>query len=363
MLNKVLIFLFLTLIVINPSFAIGIYNPAGSETTYNFSSPTYVAASGVYNTSMRVTGSVTTNKPFLPNLNQEFLFNPGTDFIRFSFFDGVQTIDHTNGIVENFRNFTKVSTDSTGQITEINVLVKKSPFAANPGETDNLIGYALSKDAKYTFTSFGYGVQGITCAQAAVGECFDHKPNVTNLGITNTNHFTEVFSGSISYVPDTGPAGFVSFEAQGGQIVSNFSVAAADGTKPAGMYSPQGKISYTVSTAAPGGTATTQISFSSALPANFTLYKVDNAGVYTMIPQQAGADAWVQIDVNTIAITLTDGGTFDLDGVVNSSVTDPIVVMARVAATSIPTLSIWGLLILTAFIGLFGVNYKNRKKI
>ena len=68
-------------------------------------------------------------------------------------------------------------------------------------------------------------------------------------------------------------------------------VTAPDGNKPVGINFPYGKISYQV-TSPNNGTATVRLTFSTTLPAAFTVYKVDNAGNYTPIPENAGADGF-----------------------------------------------------------------------
>ena len=126
-----------------------------------------------------------------------------------------------------------------------------------------------------------------------------------------------------------------------GQYISSFSAAATVGTIPSGMQFPFGMISYQ-STSTVGGSQTVDMTFSSALPANTVLYKVDNAGAFTLIPKGAGANRWTQTNANTVAITLTDGGAFDLDGIANGVIVDPVVVgspAAPVAAATTATSS------------------------
>jgi len=110
------------------------------------------------------------------------------------------------------------------------------------------------------------------------------------------------------------------------EILSNFSAASTTGTTPpAGVSFPFGIVSYT--TTVTGGSQTVKLTFSTALPANLELYKVNNAGVYTLIPNGAGADQWTQVNATTVALTFTDGGAFDLDGnAANGVIIDPVAV-------------------------------------
>ncbi len=163
-----------------------------------------------------------------------------------------------------------------------------------------------------------------------------------------------------AYVPDPGhPGGSLGLSATG-QTLSGISITTADGSKPAGMVSPHGKIAYEV-TSPVGGSTTVTLTFSTDLPATFSVYKVDNAGNYTLIPQGAGADGfWHQVDANTLEITLKDGGIYDLDGSENGSIVDPIVILVNGMATSIPTLSLWSLLLLTSLLGIIGIKVRNK---
>ncbi len=87
------------------------------------------------------------------------------------------------------------------------------------------------------------------------------------------------------------------------------------------MVSPYGKISYKV-TSTVGGSTTVTLTFSTDLPTTFSVWKVDDDGEYTPIPQDApeGDGFWHQVDANTLQVTLKDGGVFDLDGTADGSI-------------------------------------------
>ena len=106
-----------------------------------------------------------------------------------------------------------------------------------------------------------------------------------------------------------------------GQTLSGVAAGAATGT-PKGVAFPLGTISYTT-TSAVGGSVTVRLTFSAALPTNMKLYKVDNNGTYTELPDSV----WTQVNTTTIDVTLTDGDpTTDLDGVADGSIEDPLAV-------------------------------------
>jgi len=149
--------------------------------------------------------------------------------------------------------------------------------------------------------------------------------------------------GEAVQVPLTGSAASVDVHAVG-QSISNFSATAVSGTPPAGVSVPLGVLSYTTTVPVGAISQTVNLSFSSALPANFVLYKVDHAGIYSIIPNGAGVDQWTQVDATTIALTLSDGGQFDLDGVINGIIIDPVAVGVPSApvAVAAPASSVGG---------------------
>jgi len=63
--------------------------------------------------------------------------------------------------------------------------------------------------------------------------------------------------------------------------------------------------------------------FSSDLPAELVIYKVDSNGNYNELP----TNLWTKVNATTVEIMLTDGDALtDQDGVANGSIVDPIAV-------------------------------------
>jgi len=144
------------------------------------------------------------------------------------------------------------------------------------------------------------------------------RVNVTAPGTTN--------GGTTAKVLLAGTGGTVDI-VSANEILSNFSAASTAGTTPpAGVSFPFGTVSY-ATTVTPGGSQTVNLTFSTALPANTVLYKVNAAGAYTLIPNGTGVDQWTQVNATTVALTFTDGGPFDLDGsATNGVIVDPVAV-------------------------------------
>ena len=107
-----------------------------------------------------------------------------------------------------------------------------------------------------------------------------------------------------------------------GQSLTQVTSSATGSGAPSGVDFPYGVISYQSTVATAGDAQTVRLTFSTPLPSQPVLYKVDVAGTYTVIP----ATQWTQVDGNTIDLTLTDGGSFDLDGVANGVIVDPLAV-------------------------------------
>jgi len=105
-------------------------------------------------------------------------------------------------------------------------------------------------------------------------------------------------------------------------LASAVTVNPVTGTPPADVTIPFGVIDYSVNVANKGDSVTISISLPTALPTNMVLYKVDNNGVYTLIPD----NLWTLSTDNTFELQLTDGGPFDLDGIANGIIVDPIAI-------------------------------------
>lgn len=113
--------------------------------------------------------------------------------------------------------------------------------------------------------------------------------------------------------------GTVNITTAAGELLSGVSATAATGG-PAGISFPFGMLSYRTSAPA-GGTVSVQMEFSSDLPTNLALYKVDNAGTY----RELAGSLWTRVNARRVDLALTDGDPLtDLDGVANASIDDPV---------------------------------------
>ena len=160
-----------------------------------------------------------------------------------------------------------------------------------------------------------------------------------------------VLNGILKFIPSTvtpNTQGTVSLTGGGtvnvsttttGASVNNTSIAASSVVNPpAGISFLFDVVSYKATVNNAGGSITTKLTYSSVIPsaADIVLYKVDFNGNYTRIP----ASQWQRVDNFTIALTLTDGGQFDLDGAANGEIIDPVALGSTASAsTTTPTTS------------------------
>jgi hypothetical protein len=79
---------------------------------------------------------------------------------------------------------------------------------------------------------------------------------------------------------------------------------------------PDGMFSFRITGVPVGGTVTVFITLPSGIPANGEYWKYDSTNGWYEIP-------YTLVSADTIAITLTDGGTGDSDGIANGTITDP----------------------------------------
>jgi hypothetical protein len=107
---------------------------------YSYTGPNFTNTTGVlHTTDMRVTGAFVTSSPIPPNSDD---FDINGIVTSWSFNDGVQTINSSNGVIYPFDQFI-VSTDELGNISGISIQAFVAPIGTNIGDTDNFIWISL----------------------------------------------------------------------------------------------------------------------------------------------------------------------------------------------------------------------------
>ena len=133
---------------------------------------------------------------------------------------------------------------------------------------------------------------------------------------------TSTNNGSTVQLLLTGGVGTVDIYSAG-EVLFNASSAIISGTPPVSVNFPFGVIDYYTSVATLGAKKVVRLTFSTALPANLVVYKVDAGGSYTALANTL----WTQVNANAIDVTLTDGDVLtDLDGISNGVIHDPLAV-------------------------------------
>ncbi len=136
-------------------------------TTYTYTGDNFTQASGAYTQSMRVTGTLVTSSPIPPNYEGDI----SGILTSWSFYDGVQTIDSSNGeLSPGYPPL--VSTNEQGVIVESFLAFFLSPIATAVGDTDSYIGVIFGISG---------GVVGAVCLTVSEGVC-DTYQEPTSIG-------------------------------------------------------------------------------------------------------------------------------------------------------------------------------------
>jgi hypothetical protein len=166
---------------------------------------------------------------------------------------------------------------------------------------------------------------GVVFAPKSVGAISDNlaitsddpdQPNVNVLlsgtGLDNVKPAVTAATGTGTITVDT--SGNPGTSVSGIQALVDTDPSLNQTDKPTGVTFPHGLVSFTVNNVAPGGTITVEITFPAPIPAGSKYYKVNAGGFFEF----AGA----VISGSTVTLTLTDGGSGDLDAI-PGTITDP----------------------------------------
>ncbi len=170
-------------------------------------------------------------------------------------------------------------------------------------------------------------------------------------------------------VGGTGPAGArLTLTGSNGNSDPNCGLVSAaflsPGPTPPGGDSVVGlPVSFTVAGCTPGATVTLSLDLGTNLPAGASVYKfgptaADTTPHWYPLP---GAS----INGSTLSFSVTDGSAGDSDLIVNGSITDPVAALKAPppVASPIPALSVWGVALLSAMLGLVsGWPWRRRRR-
>jgi hypothetical protein len=130
---------------------------------------------------------------------------------------------------------------------------------------------------------------------------------------------------------------------------------------PAGVTFPGGATKVVLNTGAQGTSATVILRFSS-IPAGAQLYKYGKENGIGDTNTWFAYPANIDVGAGTVTYTLTDGQRGDNDWTANSVIDDPVALGVNSVVASIPTLSEWGLIILSTLMALFGLVWMRRRQ-
>lgn len=142
----------------------------------------------------------------------------------------------------------------------------------------------------------------------------------------------------------------------GNRSLTAISTSARPGTVPGNMGAPYGAFAFTATGVPIGGTEA------------FELYVPYNTAIVGALKQNRTTGKWEDVATSVthvgttktkITFSLTDGGAYDADGLANGQIQDPVVPF--VLATGVPTLSEWGMLLLSGLLLATGLTLSRRR--
>lgn len=266
---------------------------------------------------------------------------------------------------------------STGAVTVTMARASQSiSFGAAPslnyvGASGNVSASGGASGLPVTFTSATPGVcsiSGASVTRLAAGTCSiaaSQAGNGNYLPATATQDIGMVVSTSYTGPSATGSgsvtASFTGGGASCGFAVSRFIALASVATPPpAGIAFPHGLFDFSTSGCTPGSTLAFTISYPLTLPSDTQYWK------FGPTPGNA-TPHWYALPATisgaSVRFNITDGGVGDDDLSINGSIVDQGGPGASDAAgvTGIPTLSEWGMLMLTGLLALFGLRQMRRR--
>lgn len=215
-----------------------------------------------------------------------------------------------------------------------------TPTVAASGATVTVNGAAVASGAASSPLSLNIGANTVTVVGTA--------PN----GSTTRTYTIAATRAALQSVVDTASGMVVSISNSSPTCTltaSSFAPASSAATAPpAGFSFPYSMAAFTAAQCDTGSVLTVTLTFPNPVPQGAVLMKYNPAATP---PWQPFTPA---INGNQVVYTINDGGVLDLDSAVNGQFVDPVVLAVPLAATGIPTLNEWGLLLLSALAGMLG---------
>jgi len=228
---------------------------------------------------------------------------------------------------------------------------------------------ATSASDRFTYKSVGTCGSGAGVAHVikptanlcAIGSASSVIEGATNWSWTCTGTYSQA-SCTAPFQPTPGNtnSGAIAVTGANGWTIQSASFVAPPaiaGPVPAGTTFPYGLTSLTLTGGVVGSQATVTITYASPLQANAVYYKYNpNTSTWSVFPNAV-------ISGNTVTLTLTDGGVGDDDSAANGVIVDPggLGFPPSGASAAVPTLSQWGMILLTFIIMSAGLYQVRRR--
>lgn len=280
-------------------------------------------------------------------------------------------LNTSTGVISGTPSATQISTTYTvtgtgansGSATATVSIAVASPHGAcGPAAGQRFIATptaGLCTTGTPSAVSSAAGQYGWTCAGLPGGTTASCTANWASVASGGSGSSGGTGSGNL-LVPATGNNNWVL--AAGASFTAATSVATPP---PAGTVFPQGLASFQLTSGAPGSSARVTVQYTQAIPEGAVYMKYGKSpDGYNCAGAACQQDHWYQLptalavfapDRMSVTLTLTDGGLGDSDAVA-SQITDPggPVVLTATALQGIPTLSEWGVIVLSGLLALAG---------
>ena len=194
-----------------------------------------------------------------------------------------------------------------------------TPASTDTTTTTTTTAAATTTTAAATTTTTTMG-GGPTTTTTATPTTTSTTASSSTTGATTTTTLPPSSGESVT-VPTEGGNDTVKITTEAGETITGVSTSAVTNV-PRGTEYPFGAISYKT-TSSKGGTVTMRFKFSSDLPKDLQVDKIDKKGNKIRLPKEL----WTKINARTLDVKVTDGDSLtDLDEKKNSSIEDPIAV-------------------------------------
>lgn len=189
-------------------------------------------------------------------------------------------------------------------------------------------------------------------------------PNTTGSGHGDGNGdgINDNLQLQVSSLPTSSGGGYATIVSLGGKQLTLVSAIAKPGDAPVSVNAPYDAFSFTA------------IGVSNGATEHFELYIPYNPLINAALKKNRNTGQWDNVatsithiaNVKTkITYSVQDGGPYDFDGLSNGVIVDPIIpaIMASSTTNGIPTLSEWGMVLLSSMIAIFGTVPIRRRKV